>query len=156
MKGAGSGSVSKCRGFGTLLFFFYFSSPRNRLSENLWGTGTIREITILDGDIHTMDIFTRCNLQWPPLYCIQLTMPTGACSNDTNQQYCESGIFIPDPDFYPSRISDPTKSTKELSKIWVWDPGFRGQKGTGSWIWIGNTPKQKTPTGARSKRYRTH
>jgi hypothetical protein len=31
---------------------------------------------------------------------------------------------------------------------------FRGQKGTGSRIWISNTPKQKTSNGARSKRYR--
>ncbi len=92
---------------------------------------------------------------------------------------------IPDPDFYPSRISDPgSKNSKKregwkknfchnffvatnftklhiilvlmkkkiwanfqtilklftqkivnkLSKIWIWDPGSRGQKGTGSWI----------------------
>ncbi len=48
-------------------------------------------------------------------------------------------MFIPDPDFYPSRIPDPTTPKEEggkeivvlftqkfaiqLSKIWVWDPG---------------------------------
>jgi hypothetical protein len=61
-------------------------------------------------------------------------------------------MFIPDPDFYPSRIPDPKTATKErgemhkekilvnfqriielfpkkwvikLSKIWVWNPGSR-------------------------------
>jgi hypothetical protein len=29
------------------------------------------------------------------------------------QQCCESGMFIPDPDFYPSRIPDPKTATKE-------------------------------------------
>jgi hypothetical protein len=29
------------------------------------------------------------------------------------QQCCGSGMFIPDPDFYPSRIPDPTTGTKE-------------------------------------------
>jgi hypothetical protein len=93
-------------------------------------------------------------------------------------------MFIPDPDFYPSRIPDPKTAMKDiggkklvvipfflshklhkielfyflnveekiwanfqriielftqkivtkLSKIWVWDPGSRGQKGTGSRI----------------------
>jgi hypothetical protein len=28
-------------------------------------------------------------------------------------QCCGSGMFIPDPDFYPSRISDPKTATKE-------------------------------------------
>jgi hypothetical protein len=28
-------------------------------------------------------------------------------------QCCGSGIFIPDPDFYPSRIPDPKTATKE-------------------------------------------
>jgi hypothetical protein len=28
-------------------------------------------------------------------------------------QCCESGMFIPDPDFYPSRIPDPKTATKE-------------------------------------------
>jgi hypothetical protein len=41
-------------------------------------------------------------------------------------------MFIPDPDFYPSRIPDPTTAAKEegeklvvlpFTKIWVWDPG---------------------------------
>jgi hypothetical protein len=39
-------------------------------------------------------------------------------------------MFIPDPDFYASRILDPTTATKlfiqkivsKLSKKWVWDP----------------------------------
>jgi hypothetical protein len=30
-----------------------------------------------------------------------------------NCQCCESGMFIPDPDFYPSRILDPKTATKE-------------------------------------------
>jgi hypothetical protein len=57
-------------------------------------------------------------------------------------QCCGSGMFIPDPDFYPSRIpdlgspiSDPGSNFQrilelftqqivtKLSKIWVWDPG---------------------------------
>jgi hypothetical protein len=29
---------------------------------------------------------------------------------------CGSGIFIPDPDFYPSRIPDPKTATKERGK----------------------------------------
>jgi hypothetical protein len=29
------------------------------------------------------------------------------------KQCCGSGMFIPDPDFYPSRIPDPTAPTKE-------------------------------------------
>jgi hypothetical protein len=28
-------------------------------------------------------------------------------------QCCGSGMFIPDPDVYPSRIPDPTTATKE-------------------------------------------
>jgi hypothetical protein len=28
-------------------------------------------------------------------------------------QCCGSGMFIPDPDFYPSRIADPKTATKE-------------------------------------------
>jgi hypothetical protein len=28
-------------------------------------------------------------------------------------QCCESRMFIPDPDFYPSRIPDPKTATKE-------------------------------------------
>jgi hypothetical protein len=28
-------------------------------------------------------------------------------------QCCGSGMFIPDPDFYPSRIPDPKTATKE-------------------------------------------
>jgi hypothetical protein len=32
---------------------------------------------------------------------------------DTKLQYCGSGMFIPDPDFYPSRIPDPKTATKE-------------------------------------------
>jgi hypothetical protein len=35
----------------------------------------------------------------------------------------------------------PNKIVTKLSKIWVWDPGSRGQKGTGSWIRIRNTAK---------------
>jgi hypothetical protein len=105
-------------------------------------------------------------------------------------QCCGSGMFIPDPDFYLSRISDPgskqqkrgvkkischtffcnhkfhkiehfllfeilkkkifanfqriiklftQKNVTMLSKIWVLDPGSRGQKGTGFRIWIRNT-----------------
>jgi hypothetical protein len=30
-----------------------------------------------------------------------------------NCQCCGSGMFIPDPDFYPSRIPDPKTATKE-------------------------------------------
>jgi hypothetical protein len=30
-----------------------------------------------------------------------------------NFQCCGSGMFIPDPDFYPSRIPDPKTATKE-------------------------------------------
>ncbi len=61
----------------------------------------------------------------------------------TNFQCCGSGMFFPDPDFYPSLIPYPVSknSTKErsekkfvvipffvqivtkLSKIWVWNPG---------------------------------
>jgi hypothetical protein len=38
-------------------------------------------------------------------------------------------MFIPDPDFFPSRISDPAlkiateEEDKKLLKIWGWDPG---------------------------------
>jgi hypothetical protein len=32
-----------------------------------------------------------------------------------------------------------TKIVNKLSKIWIWDPGSRGQKGTGSRIRIRNT-----------------
>jgi hypothetical protein len=32
---------------------------------------------------------------------------------DTKHQCCGSGMFIPDPDFYPSRIPDPKTATKE-------------------------------------------
>jgi hypothetical protein len=32
---------------------------------------------------------------------------------NTYVQCCGSGIFIPDPDFYPSRIPDPKTATKE-------------------------------------------
>jgi hypothetical protein len=28
--------------------------------------------------------------------------------------YCGSGMFIPDPEFYPSRIPDPKTATKKL------------------------------------------
>jgi hypothetical protein len=31
----------------------------------------------------------------------------------THRQCCGSGMFIPDPDFYPSRIPDPKTATKE-------------------------------------------
>ncbi len=31
----------------------------------------------------------------------------------SEQQCCESGMFILDPDFYPSRIPDPKTATKE-------------------------------------------
>jgi hypothetical protein len=31
-------------------------------------------------------------------------------------QCCGSGMFIPDPDFYPSRIPDPKTATKERGK----------------------------------------
>jgi hypothetical protein len=31
-------------------------------------------------------------------------------------QCCGSGMFIPDPDFYPSRIPDPKTATKERVK----------------------------------------
>jgi hypothetical protein len=31
-------------------------------------------------------------------------------------QCCGSGMFIPDPDFYPSRIPDPKTATKEKSE----------------------------------------
>ncbi len=31
-------------------------------------------------------------------------------------QCCGSGMFIPDPDFYPSRIPDPKSATKERGK----------------------------------------
>jgi hypothetical protein len=31
-------------------------------------------------------------------------------------QCCESGMFIPDPDFYPSRISDPKTATKDMGE----------------------------------------
>ncbi len=33
-------------------------------------------------------------------------------NQSTIQQCCGSGMFIPDPDFYPSRISDPTTPPK--------------------------------------------
>jgi hypothetical protein len=33
--------------------------------------------------------------------------------NLLSEQCCESGMFIPDPDFYPSRISDPKTAEKE-------------------------------------------
>jgi hypothetical protein len=32
---------------------------------------------------------------------------------DTVIQCCESRMFIPDPDLYPSRFPDPTTTTKE-------------------------------------------
>jgi hypothetical protein len=33
--------------------------------------------------------------------------------NDKRNQCCGSGMFIPDPDFYPSGIPDPKTATKE-------------------------------------------
>jgi hypothetical protein len=33
--------------------------------------------------------------------------------NDKRNQCCGSGMFIPDPDFYPSRIQDTKTATKE-------------------------------------------
>jgi hypothetical protein len=33
--------------------------------------------------------------------------------NNTSRQFDGSGMFIPDPDFYPSRIPDPKTATKE-------------------------------------------
>jgi hypothetical protein len=30
----------------------------------------------------------------------------------SNYHFCGSGLFIPDPDFYPSRIPDPTTAPK--------------------------------------------
>jgi hypothetical protein len=35
---------------------------------------------------------------------------------DAANQCCGSGLFIPDPDFYPFRIPDPKTATKE----WGW------------------------------------
>jgi hypothetical protein len=38
----------------------------------------------------------------------------------TLAQCCESGMFIPDPDFYPSRIPDPKTAQKRgMKKIFV-------------------------------------
>jgi hypothetical protein len=42
------------------------------------------------------------------------------------------------------------KIVTKLSKIWVWDPGSRGQKGTGSRIRICNTAKM-THKGRKSQ-----
>jgi hypothetical protein len=36
-------------------------------------------------------------------------------------------MFIPDPDFYPSRISDPKKATKERGEKCVAIPFFKPQ-----------------------------
>jgi hypothetical protein len=35
---------------------------------------------------------------------------------NTHNQCCGSGMFIPYPDFYPSRIPDPKTATKERGK----------------------------------------
>jgi hypothetical protein len=35
----------------------------------------------------------------------------------TGTQCCGSGMFIADPDFYPSRIPDPKTATKERGEI---------------------------------------
>ncbi len=37
--------------------------------------------------------------------------------NSTFKQCCGSGMFIPDPDFYPSRIPDPKTATKGVKKF---------------------------------------
>jgi hypothetical protein len=34
----------------------------------------------------------------------------------SKHQYCGSGMFIPDPDFYPSRTPDPKTATEERSE----------------------------------------
>jgi hypothetical protein len=39
-------------------------------------------------------------------------------------QCCGSGMFIPDHDFYPSRIPDPTRATKEEGEKFVVLPYF--------------------------------
>jgi hypothetical protein len=35
------------------------------------------------------------------------------CDRNNRNQCCGSGILISDPDFYPSRIPDPTTAKKE-------------------------------------------
>jgi hypothetical protein len=45
------------------------------------------------------------------------------------QQCCGSGMFIPDPDIYPSRIPDPKTATKERGeKKFVVIPFFCSHK----------------------------
>jgi hypothetical protein len=44
-------------------------------------------------------------------------------------QFCGSGMFIPDPDFCPSRIPDPKTATKERTeKKFVAHPFFVAKK----------------------------
>ncbi len=44
---------------------------------------------------------------------------------DKRKQCCGSGMFIPDPDFYPFRIPDPKTATKERGeKKFVVKPFF--------------------------------
>jgi hypothetical protein len=64
--------------------------------------------------------FVRCSKNkdfWLQLMNVfGLTVPVlllGVKSSRGAGQCCGSGMFIPDPDFYPSRIPDPKTATKE-------------------------------------------
>jgi hypothetical protein len=46
---------------------------------------------------------------------LQRMLTTDMLEKSSGRQCCGSGMFIPDPDFYPSRIPDPKTATKERS-----------------------------------------
>jgi hypothetical protein len=54
----------------------------------------------------------RVNKEQPPAGKKSLSRGKKASA----KQCCGSGMFIPDPDFYPSRIPDPKTATKEMGE----------------------------------------
>ena len=52
---------------------------------------------------HQLEIFPALRLEYVGVMLTDLILPGLYRKN----QCCGSGMFIPDPDFYPSRVSDP-------------------------------------------------
>jgi hypothetical protein len=49
----------------------------------------------------------------PPVLLLLLDLGSEMDKSQDAGQCCGSGIFIPDPDFYPTRIPDPKTATKD-------------------------------------------
>jgi hypothetical protein len=58
---------------------------------------------------HQLEIFPALRLEYVGVMLTDLILPGLYRKN----QCCGSGMFIPDPDFYPSRIPDPKTTTEE-------------------------------------------